>query len=219
VHLVSDVAGDLGEELVELETALRAEAAGQRTIQPPFKPRPKDEELDVPDLEIPDFPLDPDSKPAVVPSAAEPPTAYIVTDDLVGDAQNDRRVKRLVNSLKDRIKNLTVRVVPLDQAREIAPGLDKSKLPAVVVTEDGQVTDQITSDSLPAEDLFSILMWLLGGASVPVPWIAFAGVATWALIRWQDWRAKNGRTIFFPRLAARLKALEDMLLPKEPPKA
>lgn len=210
---------------------------------PPFTPRPKVEPApDVPPLDVPG-PLDPDRTPTPVvvpvlpivpPVPAGPsvlpkqPTVYVVYGDTPATIAEDKRIVRFVKNLRQGAHNLTEKVLDFDDAKKLFPSLDKAKLPAVVVVDDGKVDTQVDARTLPLivpeevpwQSFLAIVTAIFSGGQVP--WVAVGAIGAWLFSLWRKKRQEEGKRIILPDgvfsgLHERLKNLEELLSKKPTP--
>lgn len=224
-----------GSASVSLDDALAAPDAflslmrGQR--KPPFDLPDDSPAVDpvAPPLVIPS-PVDPDAKtpdkkPEVEPEAdaTKSPTAYIISNETPDQVAGDKRIARVLEGPRKRLKGLVEKVLTLADAKKQLPNLaiDKSKLPAVIVTEDGKVTDQVTADTMPApalpwqEVLSGLLAYLTTGA---FPYAAIAAAGWYVFLRLRKRRADAGKPkIISDGLLGKLHNLADLLLARFTP--
>lgn len=218
------------------EIAVQKPMAGHGQVaplgaDPPFTPAPKVEPSpDLLPLDIPG-PLDPDRTPtpAIPPPVPETPSAlptaptvYVVYGDTPATIAEDKRIVRVVKNLRQRAHNLTEKVLDFNDAKKLFPSLDKDKLPAVVVVDEGKVDTQVDARTLPLivpeevpwQSFLAIVTAIFTGAGLP--WAAVGGVTVWLLGLWKKKREADGKPRILPKpvfddLSARLKNLEELV--------
>lgn len=199
---------------------------GQIGLDPPWAPTPKVEPSVPTTPVVPLFPFTIEPKSPNAPTDPQVdqsvPEVVVVTDD-GGDALNDSRFRRFVNSVQSGQRNSRVRLVDFSAVKDRFK-LNKNDLPAVVVTDaEGRVVDKMSGRILPyirevgIGDLpwSSFLMLLTSGFSMA----AVIPIARWAVTKIRAARVASGTAIItddqFKQLADFIEARVKEMLDKK----
>jgi hypothetical protein len=167
-------------------------------VDPPFSPPPKIDPT-VPSPSIPDF-VNPDAR-TPQPGLPTQPTAYVLMSAKV---QAGDRVEKFLERTRERIKNLATIVLPNDEAYKLFPSLDPANPPAVIVIDDGKVTEQVSVDGLPFDidslpwtDILTLIMSLITGS--PISWVLVGGIGLKIFQSVRSKREAQGKRLWIPK--------------------
>jgi hypothetical protein len=182
----------------QLKKAQRSGVWGQIGVDPPFSPPPK-VDPNIPLPVIPDY-VNPDAR-TPQPGLPTTPTAYVLASAKI---QAGSRVEKFLERTRDRLKNLATIVLPNDEAYKLFPSLDPANPPAVVVVDNGKVTEQVAVDSLPIDletlpwtEILSLVLSLLTGS--PVSWVAIGAIALKVFQSVRSKREQQGKRLWIPK--------------------
>jgi hypothetical protein len=186
---------------------------GQIGVDPPFSPPPK-VDPNIPLPVIPDY-VNPDAR-TPQPGLPTNPTAYVLASAKV---QAGERVEKFLERTRERLKNLATIVLPNDEAYRLFPSLDPANPPAIVVVDNGKVTEQVAVDSLPIDletlpwtEILSLVLSLLTGS--PVSWVAIGAIALKVFQSVRNKREQQGKRLWIPK--ALLDKVEEILKSNKP---